>query len=125
VVHRDDRVPEARDTSTVAERGSERLPECERRVLCRVVVTGLRGADALEHQVEPGVEGKLLEEVVVESRPGLDTNASLPVEREPRREARLRGRAERPHAPPARGGRAPECLEEAVVVLAVEHRDPE
>ena len=68
VVHRHDGVAVARDPAPVAERAVERLAERERGVLDRVVVAGLEVARALEHEVEAGVEGELLEEVVVDAR---------------------------------------------------------
>ena len=76
VVHRHDRVAVARDPAAVAERRVERLAERERRVLGRVVLAGLEVADALEHEVEPGVEGELLEQVVVEAGAGRDAHAA-------------------------------------------------
>ena len=95
VVHRHDGVAVPRDAAPVAERLVERLPERERRVLGRVVVAGLEIAGTLEHQVEAGVERELLEEVVVEPGAGLDAHARGAVEREPNREPRLGGGAQR------------------------------
>ena len=71
VVHRHDGVAVARDPAPVAERPVERLAERERRVLDGVVVAGLEVARALDDEVEPGVEGELLEEVVVDAGAGL------------------------------------------------------
>ena len=72
VVHRHDGVAVAGDPAAVAERVVERLAERERRVLDRVVVAGLEVAGALDDEVEAGVEGELLEEVVVDAGAGLD-----------------------------------------------------
>ncbi len=132
VVHRHDRVAVPRDPAPVAERAVERLAERERRVLDRVVVAGLEVAGALDDEVEPRVEGELLEEVVVDAGAGVDADAARAVEPEPHRDPRLRGRAQVPDAPPGRGrdGRRPvehagERLDEQVVVLAVADRDPD
>ncbi len=110
VVHRHDRVAVARDPAAVAERAVERLAERERRVLGRVVRAGLEVADALEHEVEAGVEGELLEEVVVESRRRSATR-TRPAPSSPSR-TRIRVSAvarQVPHAPAAarRDGRRP------------------
>ena len=94
VVHRDDGVAVARDSAAVAERTVERLPEGERRILGRVVLTGLEIADALEHEVEPGVERELLEQVVVEPRAGPHDDAAGAVEAEAHAHPGLRRRAE-------------------------------
>ena len=94
VVHRHDGVAVARDPAPVAERAVERLAERERRVLGGVVVAGLEVARALEHEVEPAVEGELLEEVVVEPGAGRDAHAPGAVERRAgRRSASPRSRA--------------------------------
>ena len=71
VVHRHDRVAVAGDSAAVAERAVERLSERERRVLGRVVRAGLEVADAVEREVEAGMESELLEQVVVEPGAGL------------------------------------------------------
>ena len=112
VVHRHDRVAVARDPAPVAERPVERLAERERGVLDGVVVAGLEVAGALDDEVEPGVEGELLEEVVVDAGAGLDADAARAVEPEPDGDPRLGGRAQvagargrRPRRP-APGGRA-------------------
>ena len=90
----------------------ERLAERERGVLDRVVVAGLEIARALDDEVEPGVEGELLEEVVVDPGAGLDPHAARAVEAEAHRDPRLGGRAQVAHAAarglgsPARAGRA-------------------
>ena len=65
------------------------------------MVAGLEIAGALEHEVEPGVERELLEEVVVEPGAGRNAHAARAVEREPHREPRLGGRAQRAGAPAA------------------------
>ena len=81
---------------------SSACAERERRVLGGVVVAGLEVADALEHQVEAGMEGELLEEVVVEARAGGDPHAARAVERETRRRnASRRSRARARDAAPA------------------------
>ena len=72
VVHRHGRVAVARDPAPVAERLVERLAERERGVLDGVVVAGLEVAGRLDDEVEPGVEGELLEEVVVDAGARLD-----------------------------------------------------
>ena len=95
VVHRHDRVAVARDAAPVAERRVERLAERERGVLGGVVRRRSRDRRALEHEVEAGVEGELLEQVVVEPGAGRDAHAARAVEREPHGEARLGGRAQR------------------------------
>ena len=93
VVHRHDRVAVARDPAAVAERLVERLAERERGVLDRVVVAGLEVAGALDDEVEPGVEGELLEEVVVDPGAGVDAHAARAVEAEAHRCASRRSRA--------------------------------
>ena len=123
VVHRHDRVAVASDPGAVAERGVERLAERERGVLGGVVVAGLEVAGAFEHEVEAGMEGELLEEVVVDAGAGRDSHAAL------LRRARAASRSASPPSrgrvrtlrPPATAGPA-ERLEQPVVVLAVEHR---
>ena len=89
-----------------------------------------RSPAPFEHEVEAGVKGELLEEVVVEPGPGLDPDARRSVEREPHREPRLGGRAQHACAAPAlrRDRRravedARQRLDERVVVHLVEHRD--
>ena len=72
VVHRYDRVAVAGDAAPVAQGVVERLAERERRVLGRVVGTGLEVADTFEDEIEAAVERKLLEEVVVDSGSGRD-----------------------------------------------------
>ena len=130
VVHRHDRVAVARDAAAVAERAVERLAERERRVLGGVVLARLEVAGRLEHEVEAGVEGELLEEVVVEPGAGRDAHAARAVESEANADARLGGRADVADAASgrARDGRGPveragERLEQQVVVLAVADRD--
>ena len=112
VVHRHGRVAVAGDPAAVAERAVERLAERERGVLDGVVVAGLEVAGALDDEVEPGVEGELLEEVVVDAGAGLHaTRGSRRRARAGRRSASRRsragaGRARPPPRRPARAGRA-------------------
>ena len=94
VVHRHDRVAVARDPASVAEGAVERLAERERGVLDGVVVARLEVAGALDDEVEPGVEGELLEEVVVDAGAGVDAHAARAVEPEAHGDARLGGRAQ-------------------------------
>ena len=95
--------------AAVAESAVERLAERERGVLDRVVVAGLEVARALDDEVEAGVEGELLEEVVVDAGAGVDAHAARAVERRaaPRSASRRSraggGRAARRLARPARG----------------------
>ena len=82
IVHRHDRISVPRDAATVAERLVERRSERERRVLRGVVVARLVITGALEDQVEAGMEGELLEEVVVQARTGGDPHTACTVESE-------------------------------------------
>ena len=130
IVHRDDCVAVARDSATVAERTVERLPEGERRILGRVVLTGLQVTDAVEHEVETCVERELLEQVVVEPRAGLDDDAAGAVETEADAHPGLSGRAEMSDATAGgfRDGRWSvehpcERSKQQVVVLAVPHAE--
>ena len=130
VVHRHDRVAVAGDPAPVAERAVERLAERERGVLGRVVGARLEVAHAFEHEVEPAVEGELLEQVVVQARAGGDAHTPGAVEREPDADPRLGRRAQVADAAAAGGGdrrgpveRTGERLEQQVVVLAVADGD--
>ena len=130
VVHRHDGVAVARDAAPVAERSVEGVAERERSVLRGVMVARLEVAGAFEDQVEAGVEGELLEEVVVQPGAGRNAHARRAVEREAYADPRLRGRAQAAHAAAScsRDGRRPvqdarERLDEHVVVLAVEDGD--
>ena len=93
------------------------------------MLAGLEIADSLEHEVEPGVEGELLEQVVVEAGAGRDPDTPGAVERRAARESA---------SPPSRAGagrgaaracgdgrrpveRAGERIEQEVVVLTVAH----
>ena len=95
VVHRHDGVAVAGDPAAVAERCVERRTERERGVLGGVMSTGLEIAAPFEHQIEAGVEGKLLQQVVVEAGAGRDAHTARAVECEPHGKARLGGRAQR------------------------------
>ena len=111
VVHRHDGVAVARDPAAVAERPVERLAERERRVLGGVVVARLEVAGPLEDEVEAGVEGELLEEVVVEPGAGRDPHAARAVERRAARAMRVsavarRWRTRRPDEPATGAGRS-------------------
>ena len=101
IVHRHDGVAVAGDVAPRPERGVERRTERERGILGGVVVAGLAVTGAFEHQVEAGVEGELLEKVIVEAGAGGDADAALTVECEARREARLRRRADGARAAPS------------------------
>ena len=124
VVHRHDRVAVARDPAPVAERAVERLAERERGVLDRVVVAGLEVAGALDDEVEPGVEGELLEEVVVDAGAGLRRETRLAPSRPSRTAIRVSAVARRWRTlrPPRAGDRRRpveqprERLDEQVVV---------
>src|SRR5439155_10028766 len=83
VVHRDYCIAVARDPAAIAEGCVERLSDGERGVLRGVVVACLEVALSLHDQVEPGVEAKLLEEVVVDAGSRRDAHAARTVEREP------------------------------------------
>ena len=96
VVHGHDRVAVAGDPATVSEDRVESLSECERRVLGRVVLAGLEIADSLEDEVEPGVEGELLEQMVVEAGAGRDPDTPCAVEAEAHANPGLRRRAQVP-----------------------------
>ena len=98
VVHRHDGVAVARDALARAERAVERLAERDRRVLGGVMRPRLGVAAPLEHEVEPGVERELLEEVVVEAGAGRDAHAALAVEPEAHAQRGLRRRAHVTHA---------------------------
>ena len=100
VVHRDDGVAEARDPAPVAERAVERLAERDGGVLGGVVLAGLEVAGRLEDEVEAGVEGELLQEVVVEAGARRDADAACAVEREADAHARLGGRPQVAHGRP-------------------------
>jgi len=60
------------DAGLIAERASQRLPQCQRAILDRVVFVDLQIAAAVERKFEAGMLGKLLEHVIEESDPGLD-----------------------------------------------------
>jgi len=87
-----------------------------------VVVARFEVARTFEHEIEARMEAELFEEVVVDPGAGRDADAPLTIERKAGRKARLRGRADRAYAAPARDGGAAERFEQAIVVLAVEHR---
>src|SRR5207302_1568120 len=80
VVHRHDGVAVTRDPAPVAEHAVQSLAQGERGVLRGVVRPGLEIAGALEHEIEAAVERELLEQVVVESRAGVDTDEAASVE---------------------------------------------
>ena len=131
VVHRHDRVAVARDPAPVAER-ARRAPRRARAPRPRPCGGRpvSRSPAPSSTRSKPGVERELLEEVVVEAGAGRDAHAARAVEREPRREARLGRRAQRPRTPTAarRDRRRPveqprERLDEQVVVRRVAHRD--
>ena len=97
-----------------------------------MVVAGLEVAGALDDQVEAGVEGKLLEEVIVDPGARVHHHAGGAVEAETDGDARLRGRTQVARAPPRRDGdgRRPveqprQRLHEQIVVDAVPDRHPD
>ena len=60
----------------------------------------LRVAGAFDDQVEPTVEGELLEQVVVEPGAGLNAHPAIPFEAETDADRGLRRRANEPRAAP-------------------------
>ena len=101
VVHRHDRVAVAGDARDDPRARRRAPPERQRRVLGRVVVAGLEVSDAFEHEVEAGVERELLDQVVVQAGSGSHSHAPGAVEREPHRQPRFGGRAQKAAAPAA------------------------
>src|SRR5439155_20910475 len=126
VVHRDDPFAVAGDPAPVPKGLVERLSEREGCVLDGVVRPGLEIADPFEDEIEAGVKGELLEQVIVQPGAGGDTDTAGAVERQTDANARLGRRAQAPRPPPAGGNnrsgppeRPRERFEQEVVVLAV------
>ncbi len=80
IVHRHDSRSVACDSAAVAEGLVERLAKRDRSVLRCVMVTGLPVAASVDDEVEPAVEGELLEQVVVEAGASGDAHAAGAVE---------------------------------------------
>src|SRR3984885_9007956 len=103
LVERDERVAEPLDARLVAKRLLQRLAECDRRVLNRVVGVDLGVALGADGEAEAAVLAELVEHVVEERDAGLDLDRARAVEVDLDQQLRLLGLADHA-AHPAAGG---------------------
>ena len=103
VVHRNDRVAVAGDSTPVSEGEVECFSKSDGCVLGRVVISRLEIAVGFERQVESTMKAELLEKVIVDAGTRGDANTTLPVQTQSHADAGLGRRAQVAH--PSPGGR--------------------